>query len=74
MQEHPITWQTPTEILYAGGDHLVSRQTVERFAAAHGAGLTVLEGGEHWFHTENQLAFLDGWLRRMLSSQRDMCK
>ena len=66
MQEHPITWQTPTEILYAGDDHLVSRRTVERFAEEHGAGLTVLEGGEHWFHTEEQLAFLDGWLRRAL--------
>ena len=74
VREHPIAWRVPTEILYAGGDHLVSRQSVERFAAAHGAGLTVLEGGEHWFHTEAQLAFLDGWLRRMLSSQRDMCK
>ena len=67
VQEHPITWQTPTEILYAGGDHLVSRQSVERFAEEHGAGLTVLEGGEHWFHTEDQLAFLDGWMKRVIS-------
>ena len=64
VREHPITWQVHTEILYAGGDHLVSRQTVERFAAAHGAGLTVLENGEHWFHTEEQLAFLDGWVKK----------
>lgn len=62
VREHPIAWQVPTEILYAGGDHLVSCQSVERFAAAHGAGLTVLENGEHWFHTEEQLAFLDGWI------------
>ena len=66
VREHPITWRAPTEILYAGDDHLVSRRTVERFAEEHGAGLTVLEGGEHWFHTEEQLAFLDGWLRRAL--------
>ena len=66
VQEHPITWQAPTEILYAGGDHLVSRQSVERFAEEHGAGLTVLEGGEHWFHTEDQLAFLDGWMKRVI--------
>lgn len=45
---------------------MVSRQTVERFAEEHGAGLTVLEGGEHWFHTEEQLAFLDGWVKRVL--------
>ena len=67
VREHPIAWQAPTEILYAGGDHLVSRQSVERFAAEHGAGLTVLENGEHWFHTEEQLAFLDGWVKRVLS-------
>ena len=66
VREHPIAWQAPTEILYAGGDHLVSRQTVERFAAEHGAGLTVLEDGEHWFHTKAQLAFLDGWVKRVL--------
>ena len=36
VREHPIAWQVPTEILYAGGDHLVSRQSVERFAAEHG--------------------------------------
>ena len=66
VREHPITWQVPTEILYAGGDHLVPRQTVEQFAAEHSAGLTVLEGGEHWFHTEEQLAFLDGWLVKAL--------
>ena len=66
VREHPIAWQAPTEILYAGGDHLVSRQSVERFAAEHGAGLTVLEDGEHWFHTKAQLAFLDGWVKRVL--------
>ena len=66
VREHPIAWQAPTEILYAGGDHLVSRQSVERFAAEHGAGLTVLEDGEHWFHTEEQLAFLDNWVKKLL--------
>ena len=66
VREHPIAWQVPTEILYAGGDHLVSRQSVERFAAEHDAGLTVLEGGEHWFHTEEQMAILDNWVKKHL--------
>ena len=26
-------------------------------------GLTVMPGGEHWFHTEEQMAFLDSWLQ-----------
>lgn len=66
VREHPIAWQVPTEILYAGGDHLVSRQSVERFAEAHGAVLTVLEGGDHWFHTEEQMALLDNWVKKHL--------
>ena len=27
------------------------------------ATLTVMEGGEHWFHTEEQMAFLDNWIK-----------
>ena len=47
VREHPIAWQVPTEILYAGGDHLVSRQSVEQFAAEHGekTSFIVLERG-----------------------------
>lgn len=64
VREHPIRWTVPTEILYGGRDDLTSRETVTRFAARIGAGLTVMEQGEHWFHTPEQLAFLDGWLTR----------
>ena len=28
-----------------------------------GAPLTVMDGGEHWFHTDEQMAFLDKWIR-----------
>ena len=27
-------------------------------------GLTVMKGGEHWFHTKEQMAFLDAWIKR----------
>ena len=29
----------------------------------HQVSLTVMEGGEHWFHTEEQMRFLDEWIR-----------
>lgn len=70
VREHPVRWDIPTEILYADGDHLTARQTVEAFIAAHRAGLTVMEGGEHWFHTDEQLAFLDRWIRGVLEGRR----
>ena len=63
--EHQITgWDSPTAILYAGQDHLTDRETVDNFARRFGCTVTILENGEHWFHTEEQLAVLDAWLRR----------
>ena len=63
--EHRITeWDSPTAILYAGHDHLTARETVDDFAKRFGCTVTVMENGEHWFHSEEQLAVLDAWLRR----------
>ena len=64
VRSHPVDWRTPTKILYGSRDHLTSRETVTAFAKAHQAELTVMENGEHWFHTEEQMAFLDGWISR----------
>lgn len=65
---HPVeAWSSPTAILYAGGDGLTSRRTVDAFAARFGCDLTVLENGEHWFHTAEQLAFLRQWTARCAS-------
>lgn len=61
-----IAWTVPTAILYGGKDHLVSYDTVSRFALEHGSSLTVMEDGEHWFHTEEQMRFLDHWLTNLL--------
>ena len=63
--EHRITrWDSPTAILYAGQDHLAARKTVDDFAQRFGCTVTVMENGEHWFHTEEQLAVLDAWLQQ----------
>lgn len=66
VRENPVTWNVLTEILYAGNDNLISRQTVDEFISSHNAHLTVMEKGEHWFHTDEQLAFLDDWMRRVI--------
>ena len=64
VREHPILWNVPTCILYGEQDHLTSIETVSAFAEAHHAKLTVMSGGEHWFHTEEQMQFLDNWIRK----------
>lgn len=63
VREHPIEWNAPTHILYAGKDFMTDPETVRAFAEKHKASLTVMEGGEHWFHTDEQMRFLDGWIR-----------
>ncbi len=70
VRAHPIRWPHPTHILYAQGDHMTAPATVEGFARAHGASLTVMEGGEHWFHTPEQLAFLNSWLGNTLDTNQ----
>lgn len=66
VRENPVTWNVPTEILYAGNDNITSRETVDEFVSSHDARLTVMENGEHWFHTEEQISFLDNWMRRVM--------
>ena len=63
VRSHPIEWRVPTQILYGSKDHLISLDTITRFANKHQAALTVMDGGEHWFHTDEQIAFLDNWIK-----------
>lgn len=62
VREHPVSWAVPTYILYGSKDHLTSYDTICAFSRRIGAELTVMENGEHWFHTEDQMRFLDRWI------------
>ncbi len=64
VRRHPVKWSAPTHILYGEKDALVAFNTVERFASSSGADLTVMKGGEHWFHTEEQMKFLSRWIEK----------
>ncbi|HEX9062915.1 MAG TPA: alpha/beta hydrolase [Clostridia bacterium] len=62
VKKHPIIrWDFPTEILYGHKDNLTEHNIVENFTKHFGCRLTVLENGEHWFHTPEQLKVLDEW-------------
>lgn len=62
VREHPISWHIPTRILYGEHDNLTSSETISAFAKQVGAELTVMPNGEHWFHTDEQMQFLDRWI------------
>lgn len=63
VRENPVHWTIPTRILYGTKDNLVSLETITEFAGKIHASLAVMEGGEHWFHTDEQMEFLDEWIR-----------
>ena len=66
VRDTAIVWNTPTDILYAGNDNLTSYETISECAVKTNSSLKIMEDGEHWFHTEKQLAFLDDWLRSIV--------
>ena len=63
VRDHPVGWNVPTDILYGSEDNLTSIDTMTAFAQAHHANLTIMDGGDHWFHTDEQMKFLDNWIR-----------
>ena len=65
VRSNPIRWDVPTQILYGENDNLTSPETIRAFAERHNAALTVMKGGEHWFHTPEQMRFLDDWIRKV---------
>jgi alpha-beta hydrolase superfamily lysophospholipase len=64
---HSVTkWKIPTSILYGSSDNLIERRIVEQFSHDYNCNLTVMENGEHWFHTQMQLEVLHAWLESCL--------
>ena len=73
VREHSLNWQVPTSILYGENDNITSIETMRAFAEKQGASLTVMKGGEHWFHTEEEMKFLDEWIKSTTHWQK-CCK
>lgn len=61
VRENPLCWKTPVQLLYGSADGITTPGELERFRQQSGARLTIFEGGEHWFHTDLQLAVLHSW-------------
>ena len=62
VRTHPLKWKVPTKILYGGKDDVTSIETINEFAEKFNAEVTIMADGEHWFHTDAQIKFLDNWI------------
>lgn len=63
VRENPVFWKKPTHILYGEKDNLQSFETIVFFATKVGATLNVIEGAEHYLHTEDDMKLIDEWIR-----------
>lgn len=70
VREHPVSWRVPTWILYGQKNSLTSPETISAFAKKIGAALTIMPDGEHWFHTDRQMQFLDNWMRGCMEDNK----
>lgn len=68
VKEHPVnSWNKSTAILYGSDDDLCEFDTVSNFAQQFNCDLTVMEHGEHYFHTKEQLNFFKQWIEKRIS-------
>ena len=65
VRKNPIEWNIPTYILYGENDDLTSYETMLNFTNKSKANLTIMKGGEHWFHTDEQIEFLNNWIKNL---------
>ena len=64
-RKNPIEWNIPTYILYGENDDLTSYETILNFTNKTKANLTIMRDGEHWFHTDEQIEFLNNWIKNL---------
>lgn len=65
VKQHPInTWNTDTNIMYGAKDELCEIETINYFVKKYCCGLEIMDKGEHYFHTEEQLNEFKHWLQK----------
>ena len=67
VKENPIVnWNKETYILYGSKDNMQEQSIIQDFSNKFNCKLSILENGEHYFHTEKQLGYYKSWLDKTL--------
>ncbi|MBP3255831.1 MAG: alpha/beta hydrolase [Clostridia bacterium] len=67
VKNNPITnWNIKTSILYGNKDNLQDKNIIRDFCNKFNCELSILENGEHYFHTEKQLKFYENWINKAI--------
>lgn len=66
-RKHKVWCSFETHIAYGEKDNLVCYETIKDFACKNNASLLVMQNGEHWFHTKEQMDFIDAWIKNVIN-------
>ena len=67
VKNNPISnWNKKTYILYGNNDNMQSENIIKDFAEKFNCNLSILENGEHYFHTKEQLEYYKKWLENLI--------
>ncbi len=67
VKENPIvSWNKNTFVLYGNKDNLQDEKIIKDFCTKFNCELSVLETGEHFFYTEEQLERYRNWLDKII--------
>ena len=61
-----INWNKKTFVLYGNKDNLQDENIIKDFCNKFDCELSILENGEHYFHTEEQLKFYENWIDKTI--------
>ena len=68
VKNNPITnWNKKTFVLYGNKDNLQNENIIKDFCNNFNCSLSILENGEHYFHTEEQLKFYENWIDKTIT-------
>ena len=67
VKDNPIIkWDKESFILYGNKDNMQDENIIKEFSNKYHCNLSILENGEHYFHTEEQLKRYRNWLDEIL--------
>lgn len=67
VKNNPIeTWNKKTFILYGSKDNMQSEKLIKEFSIKNNINLNILENGEHFFHTKEELKYYNDWINNII--------
>lgn len=67
VKNNPIeAWNKKTFILYGNKDNMQSEKLIKEFSIKNNINLDILENGEHFFHTKEELKYYNDWINNII--------